>query len=178
MIKGFIFREAYLQMAIHSIKSIQKIPAPIDQVWEFFSSHTNLQTITPPGMGFNIISQNVHNKLHEGQIIEYKVRPLFNIPLYWMTEIRNVNAPFYFMDEQRKGPYSIWQHQHIFRTIDGGTEMTDLVLYKNPFGIIGELGNVLFVRKKLKAIFLFRFNRIDEIFGKWDGKQEAEINMS
>src|SRR5258706_377339 len=98
-------------MALHSIKSIQNIPASLERVWDFYSSHANLQAITPTYMKFKVISQNEGKKLFSGQIIEYKVRPVMNLPLYWKTEIRNVTAPTYFMDEQRKGPYVLWQHQ-------------------------------------------------------------------
>ena len=164
-------------MAVHSLKNIQKIPAPLEQVWDFYSNHANLQTITPSYMKFKVISQNHDEKLHSGQIIEYKVRPLLNIPLYWMTEIKNVNPPVYFMDEQRKGPYHTWQHQHFFKAIEGGTEMTDVVLYKNPLGPIGELANLVFVKKKLRKIFEFRFQKMEEIFGKWKGGQEMIISI-
>lgn len=162
-------------MRVHSIKSIQKIPAPLEQVWDFFSTHANLQLITPAYMRFEIISQNLEEKLHTGQVIEYKVRPIFDISLNWKTVIKKVEAPVYFMDEQQKGPYSLWQHQHYFKAIDGGTEMTDIVLYKNPFGIVGELANGLIVKKKLRNIFEFRFNKLEEIFGKYPGGQKIDI---
>jgi ligand-binding SRPBCC domain-containing protein len=164
-------------MAIHCIKSVQKIPAAIEQVWDFYSSHANLQTITPPQMKISIISQNHGDKLYSGQVIEYKVRPLLGIPLYWKTEIRNVTAPTYFMDEQLKGPYTLWQHQHYFKEIDGGTEMTDIVLYKNPGWLLGELANVLFIKRKLRGIFEFRFRKMEEIFGKWEGGEEMLIEI-
>jgi ligand-binding SRPBCC domain-containing protein len=164
-------------MAIHSVKNIQKIPAALEEVWDFYSSHANLQTITPPSMKFKVISQNNDEKLYPGQIIEYKVSPVLAIPLYWKTEIREVVAPGYFMDEQRKGPYSAWQHQHYFKAIEGGTEMTDIVLYKTPLGPLGELANILFIKGKLRNIFRFRFNKMEEIFGKWPGGQEMEIEI-
>jgi ligand-binding SRPBCC domain-containing protein len=84
----------------------------------------------------------------------------------------------YFVDEQRKGPYSLWQHQHHFKPIDGGVEMTDIVHYKNPLWILGELANILFVKKKLCQIFEFRFKRVEEIFGHWPGGQSSEIKIN
>jgi ligand-binding SRPBCC domain-containing protein len=162
-------------MAIHSIKSIQNIPATIEQTWDFYSNHANLQTITPDYMKFNVISQNKEEKLYSGQVIEYKVRPILGIPLYWKTEIRNVTAPTYFMDEQRKGPYSSWQHQHYFKPIEGGTEITDIVLYKNPGWLLGELANILFIKRKLRSIFKYRFRKMEDIFGKWPTGEEMAI---
>jgi ligand-binding SRPBCC domain-containing protein len=157
-------------MAVYSLKTIQKIPAPLPEVWNFFSDHANLQAITPVEMNFKIISKHHGEKIYAGQIIEYKVSPVLGIPLYWMTEITHVDEKKNFTDEQRKGPYSLWHHQHHFREIPGGTEMTDIVHYKNALWILGDLANILFVKKKLKQIFDYRFKKIGELFGKWDDK--------
>ena len=162
-------------MAIHSVKSIQKIPAPLEEVWDFFSSHANLQTITPPQMKFKIISKHYEEKLYSGQVIDYRVKPVLGIPFYWKTKIRNVNPPAYFMDEQQKGPFGTWQHQHSFEAIEGGVEMTDIVLYQAPLWLLGELANIFFIKRKLRNIFAFRFNKMEEIFGKWPGGQAMII---
>lgn len=154
-------------MAAHSIKTVQKIPVSLDEAWAFFSNPANLQAITPDGMGFTIISKHHGDVMYAGQLIEYKVRPLAGIPLYWMTEITQVKDRAYFIDEQRFGPYSLWHHQHHFREIPGGVEMTDIVHYKNPLGILGRIANALFVKQKLKTIFDFRYKKVEELFGKW-----------
>ena len=157
-------------MAAHSIKTVQKIPVSLEDAWIFFSSYANLQKITPANMGFKVISKHHREKMYPGQEIEYKVRPILNIPIYWMTEITHVGELKYFIDVQRKGPYSLWHHQHHFKEIEGGVEMTDIVHYKNPFGFIGEAANSLFVKSQLKKIFEYRFNKIEELFGKWEGQ--------
>jgi ligand-binding SRPBCC domain-containing protein len=154
-------------MSLHTIKITQQIPASPEKVWDFFATNENLALITPPDLGFTVISKHHGDKIYTGQIIEYKIRPLFGIPLYWMTEITQVKEGEFFIDEQRKGPYSFWQHQHRFETIPGGTAMTDLVHYKNPFWLIGDLANTLFVKKQLKKIFDYRFQKTEEVFGKW-----------
>ena len=103
--------------------------------------------------------------MYAGQIIEYKVSPFPGIPLYWMTEITHVEDKKYFVDEQRYGPYSLWHHQHHFKEINGGVEMTDIVHYKIPFWILGDIANSLFVNKQLKTIFDYRFKKVEELFG-------------
>jgi len=154
-------------MAAHSIKTVQKIPVSLKEAWDFFSSPANLRAITPANMGFKIISEYNGEKMYPGQVIEYKVSPIFNIPLYWMTEITHVEELEYFIDVQRKGPYALWHHQHHFKEIEGGVEMTDIIHYKNPLGFIGEIANSLFVKKELKKIFEYRFDKVQEVFGKW-----------
>ena len=162
-------------MAAHSIKTIQKIPISVDEAWNFFSNPANLQVITPDNMGFEVISKHHGPVMYAGQIIEYRLSPLLSIPLYWMTEITQLKDKEYFIDEQRFGPYKLWHHQHHFKEIDGGVEMTDIVHYKNPLWILGKLGNVLLVKRKLKEIFRFRFQKVEQLFGKWPGGQEMQI---
>jgi ligand-binding SRPBCC domain-containing protein len=84
-----------------------------------------------------------------------------------MTEITHVEEKKFFADEQRKGPYNMWHHQHHFREIPGGVEMTDIVHYKNPFWLIGNIANGLIVKKQLKKIFDYRWEKTEEVFGKW-----------
>jgi ligand-binding SRPBCC domain-containing protein len=163
-------------MAVHSLKTVQKIPATANQAWDFFSSLAKLQVITPAKMSFRIISKHHGDKVYAGQIIEYKVKPILGIPLYWMTVITHVEDKKLFIDEQRKGPFSMWHHQHHFKEIDGGVEMTDIVHYKNPLWILGSLANSIWVRGQLKELFTYRFNKVEELFGKWPG-QEMKIEL-
>jgi len=163
-------------MPVHTIHSIQRIPASIDEVWNFFSSAANLARITGKELGMKVISQYHGEKVYAGQIIEYTLRPVLGIPLYWMTEITHVQDKVFFADEQRKGPYNMWHHQHHFKVIEGGVEMKDIVHYKNPLGFMGRIANHLFVRRQLLGIFTYRFEKIEEIFGKWPGGQEMKIS--
>jgi len=78
---------------------------------------------------------------------------------------------------QRKGPYSLWHHQHHFKEIEGGVEMIDIVHYKNPFGFMGKAANLLFIKRQLKKIFEYRFQKVEDLFGKWH-EQEPIIQMN
>lgn len=147
---------------VYSLKSVQELPIPLEKAWTFFSSPANLKDITPPSLGFNIISKYQGETMYEGQIIEYTVKPLLGIPVYWMTEITHVEPKKYFIDEQRFGPYSFWHHQHHFKEIPNGVEMTDIVHYKIPFWFLGDIANSLFVRKQLEGIFDFRERVVKE----------------
>jgi len=153
------------------------MPIGMDQAWEFFSSPDNLKNITPDNLGFNIVSKHHGEKMYAGQIIEYIVKPILGIPLYWMTEITQVADQQYFIDEQRFVPYSMWHHQHHFKAIEGGVEMTDIVHYKLPFWFLGDIANVLFVRKQLQGIFDFRFEATEKKFGIWPGAKERIIQF-
>jgi ligand-binding SRPBCC domain-containing protein len=150
---------------VYSIKTIQNIPVPLDTAWDFFSSPANLEEITPVDINFNIISQYHGNKMYAGQVIEYKLKPLLGIPLYWMTEITHLADKSFFVDEQRFGPYRLWHHQHHFKAIEGGVEMTDIVHYKLPFWFLGDMAHRLFLKRRLKNIFDYRYKVIEQKFG-------------
>lgn len=149
---------------VYSFKTIQLLPIRMDAAWDFFSDPANLSNITPGHLGFKTISKYHGEKMYPGQVIEYRVSPVLGIPLYWMTEITHVEHHKYFVDEQRFGPYSMWHHQHHFKEIDGGIEMTDIVHYKLPFWFFGDIANSLFVKKQLKEIFDFRFKTVKGYF--------------
>lgn len=150
---------------INKIYRSQIIPASSAEIWDFISSPKNLAKITPEGMGFIIVSNNAE-KMYSGQMIQYIVKPLFNIPMNWLTEITHVQEGKYFVDEQRVGPYKLWHHEHFIMPHPKGIEMVDIIHYQLPLGIIGDLMNKLIVARKLKHIFDFRYQKIEEIFGK------------
>lgn len=161
---------SFVFMPVYSLRSVQRIPITIERAWSFFSSPVNLPAITPSDMKFEIISHHHGENMYPGQIIEYAVAPVAGIRLYWMTEITHVQPMDFFIDEQRYGPYAMWHHQHHFRVIEGGVEMTDILHYKNPLGVLGTLANRLFVRARLRKIFEYRYDQIEKLFGKWEGQ--------
>lgn len=152
-------------MGFYQLHTSQKIPATINQAWDFISSPGNLKKITPDYMGFDITSKNAGENMYPGMIITYKVSPFLGIKMNWVTEITHVKEKEYFVDEQRAGPYSIWHHEHRIESIDGGVLMTDIVSYKPPMGFLGTIANSLFIKKQLKEIFDFREKALIEIFG-------------
>ena len=155
-------------MKIYRLKTIQNLPISQKEAWNFLSDPRNLKTITPDYMGFEIVS-GAASKMYAGQILQYIVTPLLNIPLKWVTEITHIREGEYFVDEQRFGPYSLWHHKHFIKPIKNGVEMIDIVDYKVPFGILGQLVQPFLVRPKLEEIFEYRKNALDRIFGKYKG---------
>ncbi|MEI6061502.1 MAG: SRPBCC family protein [Bacteroidota bacterium] len=141
----------------------QFVPSSLDVVWDFFSSPANLSRITPPGMGF-LITSPVQPEMYAGMLITYKVSPALGIKLNWVTEITQIREKKFFIDEQRRGPYSLWHHEHHFKEVEGGVEMHDILYYCVPFGFLGRLADLVFVKNKVSSIFTFREKRILELF--------------
>lgn len=149
---------------MHVLHATQTVAASLDRAWDFFSDPRNLAAITPPELDFTVLSE-LPERVHAGLMIEYRVRPLLQIPLRWVTEITHVEQGRYFSDEQRIGPYRIWHHEHYFRDLgDGRVELRDQVSYVLPFGPLGDLAHPFLVEPQLKKIFAFREAAVTRLF--------------
>lgn len=148
---------------MYQIKREQLVKASLEECWDFFSNPNNLKHITPDYMGFNVKTE-VPDKMYEGLMIGYTVKPLFNIPMEWITEIKYVHDKKFFVDEQRKGPYKIWHHEHHFEEVNEGVKLIDIVTYELPLGFLGRLAHPILVKNKLKEIFDYRVKKVEEIF--------------
>ncbi len=153
-------------MKIYTKKSIQNLPISLVEAWNFLSNPKNLKTITPEYMSF-IIESGADRPMYPGQIIQYIVTPVLGIKTKWVTEITHVQENKYFVDEQRFGPYALWHHKHFIREIPGGIEMEDIIDYKVPFGLLGQLVHPFMVKPKLDEIFEYRRMKLIELFGEF-----------
>lgn len=153
-------------MKLYSIHTKQKLPISLEEAWKFISDPKNLEVITPKSMGFKTLSGD-EKQMFAGQIIHYKITPLFGISMQWVTEITHVQDKKFFVDEQRFGPYNFWHHKHFLKEIQGGVEMEDIVHYKVPMGILGQMAHPFLVKPKLDEIFAFRQKKLIELFGEF-----------
>ncbi len=150
-------------MHLYHLRAQQSLPISLPRAWDFFSNPNNLAEITPAWLNFRVTS-NLPEKMYPGMIVTYQVRPWGGIALDWVTEITHLSAPNFFVDEQRFGPYRFWHHQHHFREIASGVEMTDIVHYALPFGPFGRLAHYFSVEGRLQEIFKFRRERLERLF--------------
>ncbi len=155
-------------MKLYQLYAKQALPIDQKTAWDFLSSPENLKTITPAHMGFNMLSGG-ERKMFPGQIIQYTVSPFPFYSTKWVTEITHVKEGTYFVDEQRFGPYALWHHKHFLKPINEGVIMEDIIDYKVPFGILGQLAQGLIVKRQLLRIFHFREQKLKELFGTING---------
>jgi ligand-binding SRPBCC domain-containing protein len=151
-------------MKIYTLLREQLVKAPLGETWAFFSDPANLKRITPPEMGFQILTPDLPAEIYAGLFIEYKVSPLFGIPLTWVTEITHVEKGARFCDEQRIGPYRIWSHKHFFTREGKYTRMRDRVDYALPPLPFANFINSVIVARRLKEIFDYRHQAVEKIF--------------
>jgi hypothetical protein len=146
------------------LRQIQHVPVPIEDVFAFFSDPANLESLTPPWLGFRILDAS-DSPVRLGTRIRYRLR-LNGIPLRWESVISEYEPGRMFADEQVRGPYRHWYHRHLFRPLHGGVEIEDIVEYELPFGMLGRLVHAVVVRRQLRQIFGFRRERMRERFGE------------
>lgn len=152
------------QSGIYTLTSEQILPISLEKAWEFFTVPMNLDKITPKEMDFKI-TNNPPPKTYKGQIITYKIGVLPLIKSNWITEITHLEDQQFFVDEQRFGPYAMWHHEHHFEKIsENETKMKDIVNFKMPFGILGDLLAGYFVKNKVKFIFESRHTILEKTF--------------
>ena len=135
------------------------LPQPPDAVFPFFADASNLERLTPPSLRFRILTPPPI-EMAVGTLIDYRIR-LRGIPMRWQSEITEWEPPHRFVDEQRRGPYRQWIHEHTFTPKDGGTLATDIVHYAVIGGVIIQR---LFIAPELRSIFDYRNAALRDYF--------------
>ena len=148
---------------IHVLERDQLIPRERADVFAFFSDAFNLEAITPPWLGFRVLTPRPIG-MTEGTFIEYRLR-LHGLRVDWLTRIEIWEPGRRFVDAQVRGPYRLWRHTHVFEDHREGTLVRDRVSYEIPLGPLGELARLLFVRRDLDRIFDHRRLAVAEALG-------------
>lgn len=145
---------------------------PLAQVFNFFADACNLQELTPPFLKFHVVTPPPI-AMHVGTTIDYRLR-MHGLPMKWRSLISAWEPPFRFVDEQVRGPYSFWHHEHTFEERNGGTLIRDVVEYGVPGGW---LMHALFVKRDLASIFRYRTEMMRQRFGGhlWDTSLAPEL---
>lgn len=150
---------------IKQIKQDQLLPITMEQAWDFFATPKNLNEVTPKELDFKILS-DLPERMYEGLIIQYKIKPMIGISVNWCTEITHIKEGTYFVDEQRDGPYKMWHHEHHFKQTEKGVLMTDILHYDVGKWILGRIASALFVDRKVNEIFEYRYKALEAYFCK------------
>jgi ligand-binding SRPBCC domain-containing protein len=152
-------------MSVNILTREQLLTAPPAEVFPFFGDARNLEAITPPWLGFRVVTPEPI-EMAPGTLIEYRLR-LHAVPIRWRTTIAVWDPPRRFVDVQLSGPYAMWHHTHDFEPAPGGgTLMRDTVRYALPFGPLGAIAHRLLVRRDLARIFDFRQAEVARYFIK------------
>jgi ligand-binding SRPBCC domain-containing protein len=136
------------------------LPRPVESIFPFFADAGNLERITPRHLQFHVITPRPI-EMRAGAIIDYRLK-IRGLPFRWRSEITAWEPMVRFVDEQRRGPYRWWIHEHTFESVPGGTIARDVVQYGVPFGAIA---HTLLVRRDVMSIFAYRTKVLQDLFG-------------
>ena len=137
------------------------LPIPREKAFVFFQNPQNLFDITPDWLDFRMVANKNGEKVFEGAEYDYHIRWL-GLRVRWRSRIQDYNPPSSFTDVQITGPYTKWEHTHIFEEQGDKTLMLDRVVYRLPFSYLGGLVHTLIVKSQLKDIFCYRAVKIRE----------------
>lgn len=149
-----------MHVKTYTLSSSIWLPRPLEEVFAFFSAAENLETLTPPWLRFTVLTKGPVI-MKPGTLIDYRLK-LHGIPIRWQSEITAWTPPHRFVDEQRRGPYRLWIHEHRFTARDEGTLAEDFVRYSVPGGWLIDR---LLVAPDLARVFDYRRRRLIELFG-------------
>ena len=90
----------------------------------------------------------------------------FGFYLTHKSRITVMNLHDYFVDEMERGKFKTFKHEHFFEEENGITIMKDKLQYETPFGIFGELFDILFLEKHLTQFLLERNKILKEVSEK------------
>lgn len=150
-------------MRVYTLRCELLTDSPPDKTFAIFEDPYNLAKITPASLNFQVTSKG-KVEMRKGAEIDYTIRWL-GFPIRWKTLIREYQPPFVFVDEQAKGPYSLWRHRHTFTATEKGVLVGDHVDYALPFGPLGWLTHALIVRRQLEGVFRFRQQELSKMLG-------------
>lgn len=151
------------------------VPRSLEETFRFFEEPHNLSRITPPWLNFQVKHGQLEMK--NGLGIDYTIRWL-GLPMKWRSRITQYNPPYRFVDQQERGPYRYWHHLHEFKSVPGGTLVTDEVTYALPLGFLGRMAHALVVRRQLEGIFRFRQKALTEILGSAETEKQLAENRA
>ena len=147
---------------MYTLETELTVQAGLQETWDFLENPANLNSITPPDLHFEIISE-VPEVMFDGLIIEYRIKIPFLGRQKWIAEIKHIRDKHSFVDEQRLGPYRFWYHYHEITETKHGVRVIDKVCYAVPFGPFGRLVHLVYIRKTLERIFAYRKIKLAEI---------------
>jgi uncharacterized protein (TIGR01777 family) len=170
---GFRFRFESLDAALGDLltplqdRTLEKVseqwvPRAPAAIWPYFCNERNLEEITPDFLHFEVVGKSTP-EIGEGTLIDYRLR-LNGVPMAWRSRIEEWRPERRFVDEQVKGPYAHWRHEHEFIPLANGTLMRDVVRYRLPLGWLGSVVAGRKVQSRVDEIFAYRSARIAERF--------------
>jgi ligand-binding SRPBCC domain-containing protein len=140
------------------------INAPAEKVFDFHTDTRNLPLISPSWMKVDILKTTGEGK---GKIIELYIMQFGFVKTKWVVEISEYERPLRITDTALQGPFKRFRHQRDIKPITASSsELTDTFDYELPLGVIGKIGNALFMRRFIERMFEARHFKTQQVLGK------------
>lgn len=133
------------------------IAAPVDRVFDL-SRSINLHRISTEATNEKAIDGVMNGLISKNETVTWQAKHLFKTRQF-TAKITEMNSPYFFVDEMIQGDFKSFYHEHHFKATENGTIMIDLLNFETPYGTIGKIINMLFLRSYLEK-FLIKRNEV------------------
>jgi ligand-binding SRPBCC domain-containing protein len=153
-------------MGTRRVELSSVVAAPRERVWAFYDDPANLARITPPDVRVTMLTPPARPRAGSRVLLKIGKGP-FGVT--WEAIFVAHEPPSRFVDEQGRGPFKSFRHEHRFEDAPGGTRMTDTIDYEPPFGVLGRIADRVAIGRILRDMLEFRHERTRELLGAADG---------
>jgi ligand-binding SRPBCC domain-containing protein len=126
------------------------IDAPIEVVFDL-SLDVDAHVASMSESGERAVDGVTSGLIGPGETVTWRARH-FGIPFTMTSRITEWERPHRFVDEQVRGPFQTFHHEHRFEHAGGTTTMTDRIRFDAPLGPIGRLAERLVLSRYLEKL--------------------------
>jgi ligand-binding SRPBCC domain-containing protein len=149
-------------------EAVTRVAAPPRAVFDA-SLDVDVHQASMAGSGERVVGGVSAGGMRSGDTVTWRAR---HFGVWWRmtSEITAYEAPVFFVDEQRRGPFRRWRHEHHFAAgAEGGTVMRDVVEFAAPAGPLGRLVEALVLERYMRRLIDERNAHLKDVLERRTG---------
>ena len=138
-----------------------RIAAPIERCFDLARS-IDAHVASTDGTDEVPVAGRTSGLIEAGEQVTWRAKH-FGVTQHLTVRIVSMDRPRRFSDEMVKGAFKSFQHDHLFRAVDGGTEMVDVMRITAPLGPLGWIAERLFLGAYMRRFIIKRAEILKEL---------------
>jgi ligand-binding SRPBCC domain-containing protein len=137
-----------------TIRLVTDLPTSLDRAFALsldIGAHLRSMAAT----GEQAVAGTTTGTIGLGESVTWRARHL-GVVWRMTSRVTALEAPHRFVDEQVRGPFARFRHEHTFTAVPGGTRMVDEIAFRAPLGVLGRIAEALVLRRHLRRLIAER----------------------